>query len=182
MNRIYARDGAAWRAWLQLHGASKPEVWLIYYKKGSGKPTVSFDEALDEALCFGWVDTKVKGLDDRRYMMRFTPRKPSSSWSPSNIERVKRLLKQQRVTAAGRAAFAGHDRRKTAPPPTKLAPALQRHFESRRAAWKNFSGFPPGYRRLSIGWVASAKQEQTRLRRLERLIEHSARGERLAFI
>lgn len=182
MRPLYARDRADWRAWLRRNGTTAADVWLIYYKKDSARTSVSFDEALDEALCFGWVDTKVKRLDAERYMMRFTPRKPASSWSPSNIERVKCLIARRRMTAAGKAAFEGHEQRRTAPLPTKLPSSLERRFAASKTAWRNFSDFPPGYRRTSIGWVASAKKPETQLRRLERLIEHCERGERLAFI
>jgi len=179
---LYAKHRNAWRAWLRRNGRSAPDVWLIYHKKHSNTPSVTFDEALDEALCFGWVDARVKAFDENRYLMRFVPRKPTSSWSPSNIERVKRLLQEGRMTAAGRAAFVGHERRRTVPPPTKLPAELARTFRATGKPWETFASFPKGYQRAAIGWVASAKKPETRLRRLERLIAHSERGERLAFI
>jgi len=178
----YAKNSAQWRAWLKKHSTTATEVWLVYFKKDTGKPTIEFSDALDEALCFGWIDTKIKSLDTARFMMRFVPRKPRSSWSPSNIARVKRLIAQRRMTAAGRAAFAGHQKRRTPPLPTRLPQELAWRFKSSIAAWNVFQSFPPGYRRMAIGWVASAKQAQTREKRLAKLIEFSARHERLPFI
>ncbi len=183
MDRLtYAKNPAQWRAWLKKYSTTATEVWLVYYKKNSGKPTIEFSDALDEALCFGWIDTKIKSLDAARFMMRFVPRKPGSSWSSSNIARVKRLITQRRMTAAGRAAFAGHQKRRAPPLPTRLPKDLERRFKSSTTAWNAFQTFPPGYRRMTIGWVASAKQEQTREKRLAKLIEFCARHERLAFI
>lgn len=182
MSVVYARNPAQWRTWLKKHSKTATEVWLVYYKKNSGKPSIEFSDALDEVLCFGWIDTKIKSLDASRFMMRFVPRKPGSSWSPSNIARVKRLIAQHRMTAAGRAPFAGHQARRMPPLPAHLPKELERRLKTCSAAWKAFQTFPPGYRRLSIGWVASAKQAQTREKRLAKLIEFSARKERLTFI
>jgi uncharacterized protein YdeI (YjbR/CyaY-like superfamily) len=179
---IEARNAAAWRAWLARNAETSAGVWLIYYKKGSGTASIHFDAALDEALCFGWVDSKVKSLDAARYMMRFAPRKLSSSWSPSNIARVKRLIAQGKMTATGLTAFAGHRRRRTPQLPTRLPRGLERAFRADARAWRAFSAFPPGYRRYAIGWVASAKLEPTRERRLARLIEASRHAQRLPFI
>jgi uncharacterized protein YdeI (YjbR/CyaY-like superfamily) len=182
MKKVYAKDRAAWRSWLKKNADTANDVWLVYYKKNSGRASVEFSDALDEALCFGWVDTKVKSLDALRYMMRFAVRKPTSSWSPSNIERVKHLIKERRMSARGLAAFEGHQKRRTAALPTELPKALARDFRSHRIAWANFSAFPPGYRRVTIGWVASAKLPATRERRLVKVIEASARNQRLPFI
>jgi len=157
-------------------------VWLAFFKKASGKPSVDYDEAVEEALCFGWVDTKVRALDAARYAQWFCPRKPKSAWSDSNIARVKRMIAAKKMTAAGLAAFEGHAQRRVAPLPTALSPALERRFKREKPAWKNFAAFPPGYRRMAIAWVASAKREETQERRLAQLIDHSARNERLSFI
>lgn len=178
----YARNPAQWRAWLTKNSQTASEVWLVYYKKNSGKTSIDFSDALDEALCFGWIDTKIKSLDAARFMMRFVRRKPTSSWSPSNIARVKRLIAERRMTAAGRAAFTGHQKRRTPAAPTQLPKELERRFKSSSSAWNAFQTFPPGYRRMTIGWIASAKQARTREARLAKLIEFSVRKERLPFI
>jgi uncharacterized protein YdeI (YjbR/CyaY-like superfamily) len=179
---FYAKDRAAWRAWLRKHSISSSGIWLLFYKKASGKPCISYDEAVEAALCFGWIDSVVKAVDDAKYAQRFTPRKPKSLWSASNLERMRAMIAAGLVTRAGIEAFEGHGDRMPAPLPTRLPAALERRFRTAAKAWKNFAGFAPGYRRASIGWVASAKLQETRERRLSRLIEFSARNERLTFI
>lgn len=101
MNTTYAATGEDWRAWLQANHASAADVWLIFYKKHTGKPSVSLKEAIEEALCFGWIDSVMKSLDDERYMLRFTPRKPKSNWSEYNKQRVRELIAAGRMTEAG---------------------------------------------------------------------------------
>ena len=182
MKKIEAKNRNAWRAWLKKNHARTPEIWLIFYKKHTGKACVSYDEAVEEALCFGWVDTTVKTIDANRYQQRFTPRKPTSAWSASNIERARRMLAAGKMMAAGKAAFDGHEQRVAPPLPTRLSADLAQRFRRAKQAWKNFERFPPGYRRYAIGWVASAKREETRRTRLDQLIETSARNERLKFI
>lgn len=182
MKTFYAKDRAAWRAWLRQNSNGANEIWLVFYKKNSGKPTVTYKDAVEEALCFGWIDTKVKTIDEFRYMQRFTPRNPRSPWSPLNIERAKRMIAEGKMTPAGLKAFEHHEDRRTPPRPTKLPSHLERRFRKNSAAWKNFRGFPPGYQRMTIGWVASAKKRETQGKRLDQLIEFSARNERLKFI
>jgi uncharacterized protein YdeI (YjbR/CyaY-like superfamily) len=154
----------------------------LYYKKGAAKPSVPFDEAVEEALCFGWIDSLVKNIDERRYAQKFTPRKARSKWSASNIERANKMIAAGRMTPAGMAAFAGHESRTAPPRPDRLPAALEKKFKSSTAAWQNFCAFPPGYRRMTIAWVAGAKRPETQLKRLTELIESAERNERLKFI
>lgn len=182
METVFAKDREEWRRWLKKNGAHSKEIWLVFYKKASGKPTVSYDQAVEEALCFGWVDGMVKKLDEECYSQRFTPRKPRSVWSKSNIERVERMIAEGRMTPSGLQAYRSADRRDAAPMPVSLPDPLEQMFRKQRAAWTNYQKFPPGYRRMTAGWVASAKKEETRIKRLEKLIEFSARGERIEFI
>jgi uncharacterized protein YdeI (YjbR/CyaY-like superfamily) len=182
MKRVYAKNRAAWRAWLSKHAARESEIWLIFYKKATGKPSIPYEDAVEEALCFGWIDGKVMKFDEARYIQRFTPRKPKSRWSESNLRRVKRMLALGAMTPAGLSAYDPKRRLETPPMPTDLPNDLKRRFKSKAKAWKNFSNFPPGYRRMAAGWVASAKKDETRLRRLAQLVDCSARNERLAFI
>ncbi|HEV2491373.1 MAG TPA: YdeI/OmpD-associated family protein [Candidatus Acidoferrales bacterium] len=197
---LYCETRAKWRAWLAKNFAAAREIWFVYHKKGTGKldyakkhasvskPSVSYEDAVQEALCFGWIDGMDKGLDAARYMQRFTPRKPGSSWSESNIARMKQLIAEGKMTPAGLAAFEGHESRRIEPKPTVMPKALEREFKKKDAArhggqaWKNFQAFPPGYRRMTIGWVASAKKEETQRKRLAKLIEFSARNERIKFM
>jgi uncharacterized protein YdeI (YjbR/CyaY-like superfamily) len=182
METVFASDRAAWRRWLKQNCARVEEIWLVFYKKGSGKQTVSYDEAVQEALCFGWVDGQKKGLDEQTYAFRFTPRKEKSAWSPSNLVRVERLIAEGRMMPAGLKAFHSAGRRDVTPLPTEMPKALEEKFRKNRAAWANYEKFPPGYRRVTAGWVASAKKEETQLKRLEKLIEHSSRNQRIEFM
>jgi uncharacterized protein YdeI (YjbR/CyaY-like superfamily) len=173
----------AWRDWLARNAAGAPGggIWVVIYKKATGRRTVSYNDLVEEALCFGWVDSIMRTIDAKCYAQRFTPRKPDSTWSPSNIERVKRLEDAGLMTEAGRAAFATHHERILKPHPTALPAELEREFQSHKRAWQQFHAFPPGYRRTTIGWVASAKKDETRRKRLAALVAATERGERIAF-
>lgn len=181
---VYARTRAAWRAWLSKHHASKHEIWLVYYKKGSGKASVAYAEAVEEALCFGWIDSTVKTLDAARYAQRFTPRKRGSNWSRPNLDRVVRLIADGRMTPAGSAHIPGkrqaaayrskHERRISGPTtaPRDLAVALRANLKA-QAVWK---GLTPGYRRTYVRWVTDVKRPATRARRIELAVGRLARG------
>jgi uncharacterized protein YdeI (YjbR/CyaY-like superfamily) len=168
------------RAWLEQHHASERELWVGYYKKSSGKPSMTWPESVDEALCFGWIDGIRRSIDDERYMIRFTPRSPRSVWSAVNIGRVAALTEEGRMRPAGRKAFEArredrsgiysYERREEA----VLDPAYERRFRARRKAWASFQAMPRSYRQGAIRWVMTAKKEETRERRLATLIESSA--------
>jgi uncharacterized protein YdeI (YjbR/CyaY-like superfamily) len=182
METVVAKDRAEWRRWLAKNGRRCEEIWLVFFKKAAGKPGVSYNDAVEEALCFGWIDGRKKKLDEQSYVFRFTPRKPKSAWSPSNLERVERLISEGRMQPAGLQAYNASERRAVAPLPTELPKDLEQRFQKQRAAWTNYEKFPPGYRRLTAGWVASAKKEETRVKRLEKLMEFSARNQRIEFM
>jgi uncharacterized protein YdeI (YjbR/CyaY-like superfamily) len=177
---LYVKNRREWRSWLKNNAGGQREIYLIYYKKSSGKPRIAYEYAVEEALCFGWIDGRVNKLDDERYLQRFTPRRPSSRWSEPNIKRAKKLIAEGRMTAAGLAVF--NPARKTAAQPTQLTEDLKREFRKHKDAWKNFQDFPPYYRRMTIAWVASAKKEETRLRRLRQLVEWSDQDRRIKFM
>jgi uncharacterized protein YdeI (YjbR/CyaY-like superfamily) len=179
---IYLKTRAQWRAWLEKNGASTQEIWLVYYKKDSGKPRIEYEDAVQEALCFGWIDGMEKKVDEERFAQRFTPRKPNSQWADSNIARMRKLIAEGRMTPAGLAVFQGYEARKVEPKPTELPKELETKFRRAKEAWENFQNFPPYYRRMTIGWVGSAKKEETRLKRLEQLIETSAKNERIRYM
>lgn len=182
METFYAKNRAEWRAWLRKNGRTAGEVWLLYYKKGSGKPRVAYDEAVEEALCFGWIDGKIKRIDEACYAQRFTPRKPKSPWSQSNIDRVQELIAAGKMTPDGLKAFSPERRQPAPAMPTALPKELERQFRAQTEAWENFQRFPPYYRRMTARWVASAKRDETRLERLRKLIEFSDRNERIKFM
>jgi uncharacterized protein YdeI (YjbR/CyaY-like superfamily) len=150
-------DRDAWREWLAEHHASEPEVWLVYAKKATGQPRIPYDEAVEEALCFGWIDSIQKALDDDRTAQRFSPRRRGSAWSQLNKERARKLLATGRMAPAGLAALgdalagSGEDD-EIAVPPDILA-ELRRDPE----VWRNYRGFPPSYRRIRIAWIDGAR-------------------------
>ncbi len=180
----FFRSAAEFRKWLERHHASAPFLWIGYWKKDASRKGIAYLEAVDEALCFGWIDGLVKGIDAERYKQRFSPRKPGSIWSTINIGKVKALEAAGRMTDAGRAAYEGRDTKRTGVYSFEnrgvtLAAAYEKRFRARRKGWAFFDRQPPGYRRLMAFWVMSAKREETRESRLERLIAASADERRL---
>src|SRR5215469_13801477 len=168
---------AGWRSWLENHHADTKEFWVGFYKRDSGRPSITWPESVDGALCFGWIDGVRKSINAISYKIRFTPRKPRSVWSAINIKRVAELSKSGLMHSAGLAAFEKRDgdrsaiyayeQRKTA----KLSAPFERKFREHKEAWKFFQAQPPWYRRTSTYWVISAKKEETRLKRLATLID-----------
>ena len=178
---------AQFRQWLERNHDQKTELLVGFHKKDSGKKSVTYNEALDEALCFGWIDGVRKNLDETSYTIRFTPRKPRSIWSNVNVNHVERLIKEGRMHAAGLDAYARRDPKRTGiyafeNRPREFAPAFEKKFRANKTAWRFFEQQPPGYKRTIIFWVMSAKHEETRMRRLERLIEESTKGVRVGLI
>jgi uncharacterized protein YdeI (YjbR/CyaY-like superfamily) len=183
----YFKSTADFRAWLEANHGSTTELWLGFYKKDSGKVGITYAEALDEALCFGWIDGVRKRVDDLSFTQRFTPRKPKSVWSLINIGHVERLTKARRMKPVGLKAFAARMAIRSGVysfenKPRELSPELQWQFRSDEAAWEFFQLQPPGYRRLVSFWVMSAKREETRQRRLAQLLSDSKQGRRLGAV
>jgi uncharacterized protein YdeI (YjbR/CyaY-like superfamily) len=182
---IYFASPEEFRAWLDEHHGSETEVLVGYWKKATGKPSLTWSQAVDEALCFGWIDGVRRGVDDERHYQRFTPRKPRSTWSAVNIAKVEQLRSEGRMRPAGEAAFARRreDRSGTYSYEQRNDPVLEPEHEARfradTAAWEYFMSTPPSYRRPALWWVTSAKRPETRERRLATLIEDSAAGRRL---
>ena len=169
-------------AWLEKHHTSSQELWVGYYKKETGKPSVTWPESVDEALCFGWIDGVRKSIDEQSYKIRFTPRRTGSIWSAVNIRRVKALVQEGRMRDPGLKAFEARDENKSRLYSYELRPDMldEPYLSKVRAnkkAWTFYLGCAPSYRRAVNNWVASAKQEGTRLKRLEALIEWAGRGE-----
>jgi uncharacterized protein YdeI (YjbR/CyaY-like superfamily) len=170
------------RAWLEEHHETESELLVGFHKKGSGRPSITWPESVDQALCFGWIDGVRRHIDDESYSIRFTPRKPRSTWSALNVKRVGELTELGLMRPAGLAAFAqrsddrtaiyAYEQRKTA----KLDTEQERRFKARPEAWRWFQAQPAGYRRTAAYWVISAKRPATRERRLEQLIADSAAG------
>ena len=182
MDTLDVKDRREWRNWLHKYAAKREEIWLVYYKEASGQSGISYEDSVEEAVCFGWIDGKIQKTDEPRYARRFTPRKPNSRWSASNIRRVERLSAEGKMTAAGLASFSSAHRLQTPPMPTQMPKELESRFKKQSVAWENFQSFPAYYRRMTSGWVASAKKEETRLTRLQKLIDYSARKEKIRFM
>jgi uncharacterized protein YdeI (YjbR/CyaY-like superfamily) len=186
MQPTYFRTPAEFRRWLEKHHGDTAELLVGLHKKGSGEPSLTYPEALDEALCFGWIDGVRKSVDETRYTIRFTPRKPDSKWSAVNIRKAEALKAAGRMRPPGLAAFDGRNPAKAGysfeERPHDLDPAYEARFRAHSKAWAHFQAQPPGYRRTAIFWVMSAKKDETRLRRLGQLIEISAQGERLGIV
>jgi len=169
--------------WLKQNHASNAELVVGYYKKDSGKPSMTWPQSVDEALCFGWIDGVRRSLGEDAYTIRFTPRKPTSTWSAINIARVKVLGDEGRMAPAGLKAFAARSEKKSViyayeQKAAELDPVSLKRFRKNKAAWDFFRAQPPGYRKQMIWRIMSAKREETRLKRLERLIADSAQGRR----
>jgi uncharacterized protein YdeI (YjbR/CyaY-like superfamily) len=180
MKTLDVRSRTAWRRWLAKHHSSATEVWLVFHKRHTGVASVPYEDAVEEALCFGWVDSLIKRLDEDRYARKFTPRKADSRWSTSNRRRYAKLR------AAGLVAAAGLTRRPTsrsgdAPRVSKtVVPAyIAKALKARQTAWKIFQSLAPSHRRRYIGWIDSAKQEQTRQRRLNEALRLLLDGQQL---
>ena len=175
---------AEFRTWLTKHHAAVPELILGFYRKVSGKGRMSYAQALDEALCFGWIDGVRRKVDDLCFSIRFTPRRAGSIWSLINVAHVERLIAARRMAEPGLRAFDARQAHKTGvysfeQKSHELGAALEKLFRANKTAWTFWQAQPPGYQRVSTHWVTSAKQEATRLRRLSQLIEESAVGNRL---
>jgi uncharacterized protein YdeI (YjbR/CyaY-like superfamily) len=180
MKTLYVEDRAKWRAWLEANSQRATEIWLVYYKKETGRPRIAYADAVEEAICYGWIDGKIKKLDQACFAQLFTPRRTKSKWSRINIARARKMIREGKMTAAGLKVF--DPRNQAAPLPTQLPASLAEEFRKQKTAWENFQRFPPSYRRMTVAWVASAKQEATQLRRLQRLIAESAANRRIKFM
>ena len=183
-NPAFFKTPADFRKWLEKHHATVPELWVGFHKKGSGKPSITWPESVDEALCVGWIDGIRKNVDETSYMIRFTRRKPGSIWSAINIKRAGELIELGRMKPAGLQAFENRKKDRSRrysyeQAGSKLESDHEKRFRADPAAWTFFTAQAPGYQKTCCWWVASAKKEETRLRRLEILIAASGRNEKL---
>ena len=181
MEATYFRDPAAWRKWLEANHEKTTELWVGFWKRDSGEPSITWPESVDAALCFGWIDGRRQSIDDARYRIRFTPRKPGSIWSRINVARMEALIAAGLVHARGIAAFEARKAGKTAiysyeREHAALTTAETRALRANRAAWKDWSARPPSYRKAATHWIASAKREETRARRFATLLDCSSAG------
>jgi uncharacterized protein YdeI (YjbR/CyaY-like superfamily) len=184
MQPRYFKTPAALRAWFEKNSTSKQELLVGFYKRGSGHPSITWPESVDQALCFGWIDGVRHRLDDDRYTIRFTPRKARSIWSAVNIKRMKELEQLGETTPAGTKAFAARLPNRSGAysfeqRSVELPPEYAKILAGNLRALAFFESQPPSYRKAAMWWVVSAKQEETRLRRLQTLIADSTQSQRL---
>jgi uncharacterized protein YdeI (YjbR/CyaY-like superfamily) len=179
--KLSRRTRASWREWLKKNHRKKKEIWLIFPRKHMGKPTVSYEEAVEEAICFGWIDSIVKKIDAGRYAQKFTPRGTKTSWSATNIRRAKKMIREKRMTRAGLEKFKGAGEEASAASAKALALSsdLLGVLQANARALQNYFKLPPSCRRQYSGWIMSAKKEETRLRRLREMIGVLEKGKRL---
>lgn len=183
LDPVFFPSPAAFRRWLERHHREADMLWVGFHRVHTGRPSLTWPQSVDEALCFGWIDGLRKSIDAHSYAIRFTKRRSTSTWSNINVKRMAELEALGLVSPAGRAAFAARDPRRTGVASfenrSTLDAASERKFRARKKAWAFFSAQAPSYRRTAVHWVVTAKREETRERRLAELIAVSARGERL---
>jgi uncharacterized protein YdeI (YjbR/CyaY-like superfamily) len=180
----FFRTPGDFRIWLEKNHTTATELWVGFYKKNSGKPSITWPESVDEALCFGWIDGIRKGVDEISYQVRFTPRRHGSIWSATNIKRAKELVEQRRMRPTGLKAFAARIENKSGiysyeQRSTELSDPYAKLLKQNKAAWNFFKTQPPSYRKMIGWWIVSAKKEETRMARLAKLLSESAKGKRL---
>lgn len=185
MKIVFFLSASDLRKWFENHHATARELWVGFFKKGSGKPSITWSESVDEALCVGWIDGIRKSLDDTSYMIRFSPRKPDSIWSAINIRRAQALIDERRMGSSGLKAFQARRENKSGvysyeQRRAQLEEPYERILRRNKKAWDYFQAQPPSYKKAASWWVVNAKKEETRLKRLGRLIKDSARGLRIS--
>jgi uncharacterized protein YdeI (YjbR/CyaY-like superfamily) len=183
---LYVSNREDWRAWLEENYAIETEVWLVYYKKPSANPNLPYDDAVEEALCFGWIDSIIQKIDEEKYARKFTPRVNNAKWSESNKKRIVKMIQEGRMTEAGlsKITFPLPGDSETSPKPkvtTELVipESIRQALMSDPAARDNFNRLAPSYRRLYIRWITSAKKEETQLKRAQEAIELLVQGKKL---
>ncbi|MGH7474911.1 MAG: YdeI/OmpD-associated family protein [Longimicrobiales bacterium] len=187
MKPTFFATPAAFRRWLMRHHDSAQELWVGFYKKGSGKPSITWPEAVDQALCFGWIDGVRKSLGEDSYVTRFTPRRPGSLWSAVNTNRAQALIVAGLMHEAGLKAFASRAEKRSKQysferEHVALSEEQEAQFRARPRAWTFFQAQPPGYRKTAMWWVIGAKRDATRQKRLATLIADSEAGRRIGLL
>ncbi|MDR2998829.1 MAG: YdeI/OmpD-associated family protein [Microbacterium sp.] len=179
---LFFDDSDAFSEWLERHHTHTPEVWVLFHKKGSGRASQTWSEAVDAALCFGWIDGLRRSVDDKSYQVRFTPRKKNSVWSSVNVRKAEELTRAGKMRPEGLELFTSRKDTQGYSSETRklnLTSAYEQNFKEHQTAWDNFLKLAPSYRRDSVWWVMSAKKEETRLKRLDILISSSLAGQRV---
>src|SRR5688572_16842050 len=181
MKPTFFSQQSEFRKWLEKYHDKETELLVGFYKVGSGKPSMTWSQSVDEALCFGWIDGVRKSIDDESYFIRFTPRKSTSIWSAVNIAKIKELTSKELMHKSGLDAFSKRKESKSRiysfeKSGVAFSPGFEKLFKANKKAWKYFQELAPSYRKTSINWVMSAKQETTQIKRLNQLIGESEAG------
>jgi uncharacterized protein YdeI (YjbR/CyaY-like superfamily) len=183
---LYVKNRREWRAWLSKHHGAAPEIWLVYYKKHSGKPRIPYNHAVEEALCYGWIDSIVKTVDADRWAQRFSPRRPTSRLSAMNHERVRRLIAAGRMTKTGLASIDhAFDRKKDTKRVVrwKLPADIERRLKRDAVVWRKYRRFPESYRRIRIGWIVAARPRREIFeQRLNHFLKMTAQNKRFGMV
>lgn len=184
--RVHITTREEWREWLSENHRSENEIWLVYFKKHTGKPRVAYNDAVEEALCFGWIDSIVHRIDENRYEQKFTPRKPDSSWSPSNIQRMKKLLNENKVTEAGLKLWKKAEqcgalsdvkiREKVSTKNLVVPDDLRCALQLSETAYGNWDAFAPSHKNRYIAWIEQAKRKETRLKRIAEVVSFAEKN------
>ncbi len=187
MKITFFRSPSDFRKWLAAHHRTAVELWVGFHKRGTGRPSITWPEAVDQALCFGWIDGVRKSVDETSYSIRFTPRREGSIWSAVNIKRVRNLREEGLMRPEGIRAFERRRENKSGvysyeQRGESLPKPYEGPIKKNKAAWAFFQAQPPWYRKVTSWWVVSAKREETRLKRLAKLIEDSAQGRRIGLV
>jgi len=183
---LYVTNRDDWRAWLEKNHARESEVWLVYYKKPSTNANIPHDDAVEEALCFGWIDSIIQKIDDEKYARKFTPRVNNAKWSSSNIKRVAKMIREGKMTGVGLAkvTFTIPDDLDESPKPAVqpevvIPEHIRQVLIANPTAWDNFNRLAPSYRKQYVRWITFAKKEETQLKRAQEAVELLERGEKL---
>jgi uncharacterized protein YdeI (YjbR/CyaY-like superfamily) len=181
---LYVKNRKAWRSWLSKNYATAPDIWLLLYKKESGKPRIPYNDAVEEALCYGWIDSIVKSIDHECFAQRFSPRKPKSLLSDMNRERIRRLIAAKKMTRAGLIAIGHHlNSKNSLPSRFVMPPDILRAIRKNPEAWKHFKRFPLSYKRIRIGWIdASRSRPEIFKKRLRYFIDKSAKNKQFGMV
>lgn len=174
---LYVIHRKEWRAWLKKNHSKKKEIWLVYYRKLSGKPRIPYNDAVEEALCYGWIDSIIKHVDEERFVQRFTPRK-TKIVSEMNKERIRRLIKKRKMTSFGLNAIQEIGKSK------KLAPDILKALKADKRAWKNFQNLPEGYRKVRIGFIESRRRHGKKIfqKSLQHFIRMTAKNKKFGMV
>lgn len=183
---LYAKDRKAWRAWLKKNHKAASEIWLVYYKKSSGKNRIPYNDSVEEALCYGWIDSTMKNVDDISFAQRFTPRRKNSPLSELNKERIRRLIKSRKMTKAGLESIKHHIDRNVSDKQLKkfvMPRDILKELKSNPNLWKNFQKFPEHYKHIRIGWVdGSRRRPEEFKKRLRYFLKMTAKNKKFGMV